>query len=461
MTVPSPDVAQRSAPQRAERRAGQFNRLYAVTSPAVDESPPKQIIDVERLVKELQQRVARERAAGGYVDDLSAVQLDVLPPAGANASLVEGFDLAAPGPRIRFRPELGFSAKPVIGPVITLVKKFILRLLFYVLDDLAQQADAAVRRLETALAAEAAARTGEAAALEARSTGVDERVTAEVAAREGVQRDVRSLAERLAESRDRLERLQLESRLARLERARRTVATTAPQEVAAAPPPPVGATLSFDYETFEARFRPEESVRGRQKTYVELLDGRSRVVDLGCGRGELVALLNESGVPAYGVEIDPDFVELLREKGIEVVTEDAVAHLAGLEAGAVDGIVGSHLIEHLLATSVARLVSLAAEKLADGGILILETPNPESVVAGSVNFHRDLTHVRPIHPDTLAFLCESAGFSDVEVRRLSPVPEDQRLPAPVSDDRLTEIVQRLNELLYGYQDYTVIARKRS
>jgi SAM-dependent methyltransferase len=431
----------------------------------VDESPPKQIIDVERLVEGLQRRVARERAGGAYADDLSGVHLDVLPPAAANAPVVEGFDLAVPGPRIRFRPELGFSAKPVIGPVITLVKKFILRLLFYVLDDLAQQADAAVRRLETALAAETAARTSEAAASDARVKGLDARVTselaAEVAAREGVQRDVKSLAEGVAATNDRLERLQVGSRLARLERARRSATSPVSQEVISTPRPAPSALPSFDYETFEARFRPEESIRERQQAYVEVLRGRNRVVDLGCGRGELVALLNESGVPAYGVEIDPDFVELLREKGIEVVTEDAVAHLAGLEAGAVDGIVGSHLIEHLPATSVARLVSLAAEKLAHGGILILETPNPESVIAGSVNFHRDLTHVRPIHPDTLAFLCESAGFSAVEVRRLSPVPDGERLPAPASDDRLSEIVQRLNELLYGYQDYAVIARKQS
>jgi SAM-dependent methyltransferase len=423
------------------------------------ESQPRQIIDVERLVEELRQRVARRRAGGAYADDLSAIQLDVLPPDGTGDALVEGFDLAGTGARIRLRPELGFSAKPVIGPFITLVKKFILRLLFYVLDDLAQQTDAAVRRLETALAAETAARSGEAAALEARSTAVDERVTAEVAAREGVQRDVKSLAERIAASAEHLEQLQLGSRLARLERARRSTPASAGQ-AAAAPPPDARPIPSLDYETFEARFRPEESLRERQQSYVDLLRAQKRVVDLGCGRGELVALLNGAGVSAYGVEIDPDFVELLREKGVEVVAEDAVAHLAGLEAGAVDGVVGSHLVEHLPPASAVQLVSLAAEKLADAGIFILETPNPESVLAGSVNFHRDLTHVRPIHPDTLAFLCESAGFSDVEVRRLSPVPQDERLPAPAPDERLREIVERLNELLYGYQDYAVIARKQ-
>jgi hypothetical protein len=122
----------------------------------------------ERLADELRERVERERAAGAYADDLSGVELEV---PGEGAPIVEGFDLEAVGPRVRFRPELGFSAKPVVGPVITLVKKSILRLLFYVLDDLARQTDTAIRRVESALAVEVATRErleGQVGELEAR-----------------------------------------------------------------------------------------------------------------------------------------------------------------------------------------------------------------------------------------------------------------------------------------------------
>ena len=406
-----------------------------------------QIIDVERLVAELKERVARERAAGAYADDLSGVQLEVLPPMGDG--LAQGFDLAGGGPRVRFRPELGFSSKPVVGPVITLVKKFFIRLLFFVLDDLARQTDTAVTRLESAVAAEAAAR-------QAAARHGEESLKAETAAREATAHDVTALSRRADELEALIEKLQLGPRLARLERQRRAPAASAtPAAPTDAPPAPA---VDFDYETFEARFRPEQSVRERQQQYVELLRGKKRVVDLGCGRGELIEMLKAEGVDAYGVEIDPDFVSLLEEKGIEVVAKDAVAHLAELEPGSIDGVVGSHLVEHLPAGSVTSLVALAGEKLAEGGVLILETPNPESLVAGSINFHRDLTHRRPIHPDTLAFLAESAGFSEVEVRRLSPVPEDERLPAP-GDGRLDAVVERLNELLYGFQDYAIVARK--
>jgi hypothetical protein len=123
------------------------------------ETPANRQFNVERVVAELRARVTEERAAGAYADDLSGVELETRHSDGRGQSgLADRFDLGTGHPPIRFRPELGFSSKPVIGPVITLVKRFFLRLLFFVFDDLARQTDAAVTRLEAALAAEAAAR---------------------------------------------------------------------------------------------------------------------------------------------------------------------------------------------------------------------------------------------------------------------------------------------------------------
>jgi O-antigen chain-terminating methyltransferase len=417
----------------------------------------EQIIDVERLVEELKERVAREREAGAYADDLSGVELEVIPPRD-DAGLVQGFDLASGEPRVRFRPELGFSSKPVIGLPITLVKKLILRLIFFVMDDLARQTDVAVTRLETALAAEAAARE---VAISSQKAEAQAETRAEVAAREAAQLDIQALSRRLDALWESIDRLQLNARLARLERAARARTAPAPAPAAspaAQPSEPVSGGAPFDYLAFEARFRPEESVAERQQAYVDELRSEKPVADLGAGRGELVALLTEAGVPAYAVEIETDFVELMRDNGLEVVDEDAIAHLRGIDDGELGGIVASHLVEHLPAAAVSELVWLAADKLAEGGVLIIETPNPESLVAGSVNFHRDLTHLRPLHPDTLAFLCESAGFSQVEIRRLSPVPDEERLPS-TGDERIDAIVRQLNELLYGYQDYAIVARR--
>jgi hypothetical protein len=118
----------------------------------------RQSIDVARLVEELKERAERERAAGAYAEDLSDVELE-------QPDLARRFDLGTDR-RIRFRPELGFSSKRVIGVPITLTKKVLLRLLFHVFDDLARQTDAAVARLETALSAEIAARENAEADLE-------------------------------------------------------------------------------------------------------------------------------------------------------------------------------------------------------------------------------------------------------------------------------------------------------
>jgi SAM-dependent methyltransferase len=428
----------------------------------VTEARREPVIDVELLVEELKARLARERAAGAYSDDLSAVALQTPTDAEEVSTAIPGYDSDAP--RVRFRPELGFSSKPVIGPIITLVKQFLLRLLFFVFDDLAKQTDAALGRVEVALAVQAGDLQREAQRLDAEASRLvaatdlfDARVTAEAGAREAVQGDVKSLAERLAELHGRLERLQLETRLARLERDRRVASAGGSARVEGTRVPETAAP-TFDYERFEDRFRPETSVRERQGDYVELLRAQKQVVDLGCGRGELIEMLREAGVSAYGVEVDPDFLALLEDKGIKAVSEDAVAHLEGLEPGEVDAIVASHLVEHLPAAAVSRLLTLAAEKLPARGILIVETPNPESLLAGSVNFHRDPTHIRPIHPETLSFLAESSGFSTVEIRRLSPVPEDERLPE-LEDGKVDQVIRQLNELLYGYQDYAVIARK--
>jgi O-antigen chain-terminating methyltransferase len=219
----------------------------------------------------------------------------------------------------------------------------------------------------------------------------------------------------------------------------------------------------FDYESFEGRFRPEEHVRVHQRGYLDVLGDRTRVVDVGCGRGELVEILGERGVAAYGLELDADFVALAAERGVDVRHGDGIAHLEGLTPGEVDAVVASHVVEHLEPRDVLRLVDAAAAALPEGGVLVLETPNAESLVAGSVNFHRDLSHRRPIHPDTLAFVCESAGFGEVEVRRLSPVPDAELLPMPPEGapgaEALSPVVERLNALIYGFQDYAVVARR--
>lgn len=358
-----------------------------------------------------------------------------------------------PAFHIELRPEVLRSSRPVIGPVITALREAAFTAERPMLDDVTRQLGAALAEIGDRLKHSRLA------------------LAAEVREREIAQHDIASLAARLDVVERQLDALQIAPRLARIERTVRALSDRAPAASRLAthqrpsPSQPDLTDPGLDYLAFEARFRgPESEIRDRQAVYLELLAGRRRVVDLGCGRGELLELLRERGVSSYGVEVEPDFVALLREKGIEVSAQDLMTHLDNLETGTVDALVASHVIEHLQPQVLLRFITVAYERLPDDGVLIMETPNPESLLAGSVNFHRDPTHVRPVHPDTLAFLAENAGFRNVEVRRLSPVPDAQQLPLTSGGDdplsrHLDDVVTALNRLIFGYQDYAVIARR--
>jgi hypothetical protein len=159
---------------------------------------PDRQFDPAELVADLKERADRERADGGYpdADELSDLALEAPPE---EHPLLQSFDLGGPAPRIRFRPELGFSSKPVVGPVITGVKKLNLRLLFYVFDDLARQVDAAIGRLASALASEANTR-------EAASARQEEALRRETEARRALEREVEALSARIAELEERAKR---------------------------------------------------------------------------------------------------------------------------------------------------------------------------------------------------------------------------------------------------------------
>ena len=224
---------------------------------------------------------------------------------------------------------------------------------------------------------------------------------------------------------------------------------------------------SFDYFGFEERFRgSEEDIKERQRVYVEFFKDVEPVLDIGCGRGEFLELARETGIKANGVDLDLDMVLYCQEKELDVVREDAFAYLESIPDASLGGIFAAQVVEHLEPTRIIELVNLCHRKLQLGGVLIFETPNPICLTIFAKSFYMDLSHIRPIHPEAMKFLLESAGFRDLEVRFSSPVEPSMRIP-PLSglaaDAQATEEfnrgIERLNELLYGFQDYAIIGRK--
>jgi HlyD family secretion protein len=176
-----------------------------------------------------------------------------------------------------------------------------------------------------------------------------------------------------------------------------------------------GGPTAHPYLRFEEIFRgPETLIKGRQRGYVEMLRGRPAIVDIGCGRGELLDLCREAGIPARGVDVDPGMVERCRAKGHTVAYADALVYLGQRSDGSLDAIVSTQFIEHLPYEDLIRFLQLSYLKLARDGLFIAETVNPHSIQAFKA-FWTDLTHRRPIFPETLLALCRLYGFEEAAV----------------------------------------------
>lgn len=227
--------------------------------------------------------------------------------------------------------------------------------------------------------------------------------------------------------------------------------------------PPVRSAL-FNYVAFERRFRgdPAKVSATLAERYADLLAAHPPVIDLGCGRAELVELLAARGVSARGVDTDPSMVADCRARGLDVVEADALSFLTDSAEGSLGSLIATHVVEHLELDALIELLDLAASRLRPGGVLVAETPNPASLIVLGNSYILDPTHVRPLHPSLLVFLCENAGFRDVRLRFFAPA-EDYHLPlvdapdAPAWVDQINHAFSRLNETLFGPQEYAVVA----
>lgn len=212
---------------------------------------------------------------------------------------------------------------------------------------------------------------------------------------------------------------------------------------------PQSDSFDFDYARFAEKFRGKaDEIRERQRMYVPFFAGRQNVLDIGCGRGEFLELMREAGVRARGLDLDPESVSMCRSKGLEADTGDVFDLLTAAADGSYDGIFAAQVVEHLTPQQVPRLVKLCSQKLKSGGILALETPNPECLAIFATHFYIDPTHQRPIPPALLAFYFEEYGFGRVEVKRLSPAVND--FPS------LDALPESLRDQFFGGLDYAIL-----
>jgi SAM-dependent methyltransferase len=212
------------------------------------------------------------------------------------------------------------------------------------------------------------------------------------------------------------------------------------------------------YRAFEDRYRgSRELIKERQRAYLPFVaplagpadETAAVALDLGCGRGEWLELLGEHGFAARGVDLDDGMLAACRERGLAVETADAIGALRALADDSVAVVSAFHLVEHLPFEAVQELVAQSLRVLRPGGLLTMETPNPENPTVGACNFYLDPSHERPLPPLLLSFTAEHAGFGRVKVVRLQ---EDPQLHTAAA-------IRLINVLAGASPDYGVVAQK--
>ena len=210
------------------------------------------------------------------------------------------------------------------------------------------------------------------------------------------------------------------------------------------------------YRAFEDRYRgSSELILGRLAAYREVLERISKaypggeILDIGCGRGEWLAYANQYGFTTHGVDLDAGMLVACQLAGLNASLGDGIETLRALKSESQVVVSAFHVVEHISFDVLRDLVCEAFRVLKPGGILIMETPNPENIIVGSRNFYLDPTHVRPIPPLLLSFIPEFYGFGVVKIFRLQ---EDQSILGK-GDISLLDVLEGVSP------DYSVVSQK--
>jgi O-antigen chain-terminating methyltransferase len=179
---------------------------------------------------------------------------------------------------------------------------------------------------------------------------------------------------------------------------------------------------------------------------------RDGVLDVGCGRGEWLEVLRDEGITASGLDLNRLVLEQCAELQLDVREAEAVSHLRTLPDSSLNCVTAFHVVEHLPLEALVRFLDESLRVLRTGGMLIVETPNPENVIVGSCNFYLDPTHRNPLPRLTMQCILESRGFGRLETIELRPMIAERIK----GDDELT---RRFNQHFYGPMDYAMVARK--
>jgi len=196
----------------------------------------------------------------------------------------------------------------------------------------------------------------------------------------------------------------------------------------------------------------EHEVRRAVERYAELAKANAPLLDVGCGRGELLALCRD--IDARGCDTNERSVADLVARGFNVSLAGVPECFADIAGGSLGSIAALHVVEHLPVEALFALFAQAARALRPGGLLMIETPNAESLFVSASEFWRDPTHLAPRHPAALTLLAREHRFDIDEIAAIHEWPEGTKIPGD------SPLVEAINARLFSPQDLRLILRRR-
>jgi SAM-dependent methyltransferase len=221
-------------------------------------------------------------------------------------------------------------------------------------------------------------------------------------------------------------------------------------------------TEDFVYRRLEDALRGSEAqVREALQPYLERAKSHQPVLDIGCGRGEFLAMCRDGKIDARGFDTNERSIADLKQRKFNVTLAGVPECFDGIADSAIGSILATHVVEHLPVDVLFAFYRESARVLRKDGLLMIETPNAESLLVTGCDFWRDPTHLAPRHPAALVLLGREHGFDVEELRAVHPFPDAARLPASTNDSAdVRRLVDAINERFFGPQDLRLILQKR-
>lgn len=212
------------------------------------------------------------------------------------------------------------------------------------------------------------------------------------------------------------------------------------------------------YRAFEDRYRGSRddilqrlcAYESFTTPYLQVSATTPLALDIGCGRGEWLQLLQGQGFDVQGIDLDAGMLAACTERGLPVLQGDGIAYMAEQSDNSLTIVSAFHVVEHIPFEAIIQLAKQALRALQPGGLLIFETPNADNLLVASRDFYLDPSHEKPLPADLLAFVLEYVGFERVKIVRLN---ENSGLHNPEAEIGLWDTVSGVSP------DYAVIAQK--